>query len=219
MSERKAPQADNRDTERRAVFEGEDPFATIERWLGEATASELNDPNAMSLATADADGLPDVRMVLLKEVEPAGSQPDGRGAFVFYSNYESAKGQELAENPQAAILLHWKSLRRQIRARGRVEKVAAEMSDAYYATRPLQSRLGAIASKQSRPLSSRAALMADVAALALRHPLGPSRPAHWGGYRIVPSQIEFWADGAFRLHDRFRWTWTGERWETQRLCP
>ncbi|MEO1328417.1 MAG: pyridoxal 5'-phosphate synthase [Pseudomonadota bacterium] len=208
------PQDDDPNTPS-ALFAGDDPFEIAERWLAEARESEPNDPNAMALATADADGLPNVRMVLLKEIEASGSVSGGsvsgalggRGAFIFYTNFESAKGRELEANPQAALVMHWKSLGRQIRARGQVSLVEPEKADAYYRSRALQSRLGAWASQQSRPLSSRGALMAEVARFAAKHPLDPPRPPHWGGLRITPSEIEFWADGAFRLHDRVRWTW------------
>lgn len=206
---------------------GRDPFAVAQAWLAEATDSEINDPDAMALATVDASGLPNVRMVLLKEIEPCGALAaafgDPRGAFVFYTNYESAKGEELAATGKAALVLHWKSLRRQVRARGRVERVEPEKADAYFASRGLQSRIGAVASRQSRPLSSRAALMADAALVAARHPLGPPRPEHWGGFRIIPEEIEFWRDGAHRLHDRWRWRWEGApesaAWRVERLNP
>ena len=164
--------------------------------------TEPNDPNAIALATVDAAGLPDCRMVLLKEIEGAGAD----GAFVFYTNYESAKGTEIEATGVAAFVMHWKSLRRQIRVRGLVSRVEAEQADSYYNSRALQARIGAWASRQSRPLESRAALMAEVARQGINHGLSPRRPPHWGGYRIRPVEIEFWADGAFRLHDRFRWS-------------
>lgn len=201
------------------IFAGDDPFALAQTWLTEAAASEPNDPNAVALATADADGLPNVRMVLLKEIEPAA---EAGGAFVFYTNHEGAKGRELAANPKAALVFHWKSLHRQIRVRGPVEQVSAEQSDAYYHSRAYKSRIGAWASAQSRPLKSRAALMAEVAKVAARHPVNPPRPPHWGGYRIRPVEMEFWADGEFRLHDRFRWTRNDlekQDWEVARLNP
>ena len=185
-------------TKRTGIFAGDDPFRIARDWLEEARASERNDPNAIALATAGADGLPNVRMVLLKDIEEA--------AFVFYTNYESAKGRELSENPQAAFVMHWKSLRRQIRVRGQVTREDGDKADAYYASRALESRIGAWASQQSRPLRSREALMAEVARQGVKQGLNPGRPPFWGGFRIVPSEIEFWADGAFRLHDRFRWT-------------
>ena len=203
---------------KRDLFGGDDPFALARAWLAEAEASEPNDPNAIALATADASGLPNVRMVLLKEIE----ESQTKGGFVFYTNHEGAKGRELAANPQAALVAHWKSLRRQVRVRGPVERVADAQADAYYNSRAYQSRIGAWASKQSRPLRSRAALMAEVAKYAARFPVNPPRPPHWGGYRIRPVEIEFWADGDFRLHDRFRWTRpdvgkTG--WKVERLNP
>lgn len=189
-------------TDRSGIFAGDDPFALARAWLNEATRTEANDPNAIALATVDAAGLPDCRMVLLKEIEGSGAE----GAFVFYTNYESAKGVEIEATGVAAFVMHWKSLRRQIRVRGHVSRVEAEQADDYYNTRPLQARIGAWASRQSRPLESRAALMAEVARQGINHGLSPRRPPHWGGYRIRPVEIEFWADGAFRLHDRFRWS-------------
>lgn len=201
------------------IFNGDDPFAMAQAWLAEATESELNDANAMALATSDETGLPNVRMVLLKEIEPAAKNG---GGFVFYTNFESAKGVELRANPQAALVLHWKSLHRQVRVRGRVEEVEAGQADEYYNSRAYQSRIGAWASAQSRPLKSRAALVAEVAKHTARHPVKPPRPPHWGGFRIRPVEMEFWADGDFRLHDRFRWTRTGpesDDWTVQRLNP
>ena len=189
-----------------------DPFAVFSAWLGEAAASEPNDPSAMALATVDADGLPNVRMVLLKD-----HGPDG---FVFYTNKESAKGGELAVTPKAAAVFHWKSLRRQVRIRGPVEEVDAATSDAYYASRDRGSRIGAWASKQSRPLESRFALEKAVAAVTARHAVGDiPRPDHWGGFRIVPVEIEFWKDGAFRLHDRIVFASNGDHWSKTRLYP
>ncbi|NNE89033.1 MAG: pyridoxamine 5'-phosphate oxidase [Silicimonas sp.] len=198
---------------RSGIFEGNDPFEIARRWLGEAEASEPNDPNAIALATSGPDGLPNVRMVLLKDIE--------NDAFVFYTNYESAKGQELKANPQAAFVLHWKSLRRQIRVRGRVTVEDGPQADAYYATRALKSRIGAWASRQSEPLSSREALVAEAAKMGLTHGLNPKRPPFWGGFRITPVQIEFWADGEFRLHDRFQWRKerTNGDWSVTRLHP
>lgn len=200
-------------TKRSGIFSGDDPFRLARQWLGEAEALEPNDPNAIALATVDPDGMPNVRMVLLKEIEPEG--------FVFYTNYESAKGQELNVNGKAAFVMHWKSMRRQIRVRGLVEKVEEALSDAYFNSRSLQSRLGAWASRQSQPLTSRAALMAEVAKVTAKHGANPKRPPYWGGYRIVPTEIEFWADGAFRLHDRFRWSRDEiqDSWRIQRLNP
>ena len=188
-------------SDRGGIFAGDDPFAIARAWLAEAEKAEPNDPNAIALATVDAEGLPDVRMVLLKEIEGAGAD----GAFVFYTNHESAKGCQIEATGVAAFVMHWKSLRRQIRVRGHVSRVEPELADAYYQSRALQSRIGAWVSAQSRPLQSRAALMAQVARQGINLGLNPPRPPHWGGYRIRPVQIEFWADGAFRLHDRFRW--------------
>ncbi|MGZ9809821.1 pyridoxamine 5'-phosphate oxidase [Pseudoroseicyclus sp. H15] len=200
-------------SERGGIFAGDDPFALAREWLAEAEKSEPRDANAIALATANSDGLPNVRMVLLKEIEA--------NAFVFYTNYESAKGQELAANPQAAFVMHWKSLGRQIRARGPVVREDGPQADAYYRSRGLQSRLGAWASQQSRPLASRGALMAEVAKVGLKQGADPERPPFWGGFRLTPVEIEFWADGAHRLHDRFRWTREeGENdWSISRLNP
>ena len=200
-------------SERTGIFAGDDPFVIARSWLAEAEASEPNDPNAIALSTVDAAGMPNARMVLLKDIEAA--------AFVFYTNYGSAKGQELAESGKAAFVLHWKSLRRQIRVRGTVSREEGAQADAYYASRSLQSRLGAWASQQSQPLSSRSSLMADVAKVTLQQGPNPKRPPFWGGFRITPVEIEFWADGAFRLHDRFQWRRTDPEssWIVQRLNP
>ena len=199
-------------------FEGEDPFLIARAWLAEAEAVEPNDANAIALATVDAEGMPDVRMVLLKDIESYG---DGQGAFVFYTNYDSAKGQQIAATGKAAFVLHWKSLRRQIRVRGLVTREEGSQADEYFASRSLKSRIGAWASHQSQPLSSREALMAEAAKQALTKGPNPPRPPFWGGFRIRPLEIEFWADGAFRLHDRFRWSRLslGENWFVQRLNP
>ncbi len=191
-----------------------DPFALFEEWFAEAKASEPNDPEGMALATTGPDGLPDVRMVLMKG-------RDARG-FVFYTNAESAKGAQLGANPQAALLFHWKSLRRQVRARGPVEAVTEAESDAYFASRPRDSRIGAWASRQSRPLESRFALEKAVAKYAARHAIGEvPRPPYWRGFRIRPVQIEFWHDRPFRLHDRlvFRRDAPEGEWRRERLYP
>ncbi len=200
-------------SDRTGIFAGDDPFEIARRWLSEAEASEINDPNAIALSTVDADGMPNVRMVLLKEIEA--------DAFVFYTNYDSRKGQEIAAAGKAAFVLHWKSLHRQIRVRGTVTREDGEKADAYYASRSLKSRLGAWASKQSQPLGSRTDLMAEVAKVTARLGPNPPRPPFWGGFRITPTEIEFWADGAFRLHDRFRWVRPVEKdsWEISRLNP
>ena len=209
--------------DRTGLFAGDDPFALARSWLAEAEKSEINDPNAIALASVDADGLPNVRMVLLKDIEADGR---GDGAFVFYTNYDSAKGQEIAASGKAAFVMHWKSLRRQIRVRGPVEREEGPPADAYFASRSLKSRLGAWASRQSRPLDSRATLMAEVAKVTAQQGTAPARPPFWGGFRIRPVEIEFWADGAFRLHDRFRWTRDGagqevlsNGWSVTRLNP
>ncbi len=205
-------------SDRDGKFAGDDPFVLAQAWLAEAEATEINDPNAIALATVDGEGLPNVRMVLLKDIEVNG---DGTGAFVFYTNYDSQKGQEIAASGKAAFVMHWKSLRRQIRVRGTVTREDGPKADAYYASRSLKSRLGAWASQQSRPLSGRAHLMAEVAKVTAQHGPNPARPPFWGGFRIDPVEIEFWADGAFRLHDRFRWRKdaAAESWEVQRLNP
>lgn len=175
----------------------QDPLALFDDWFAAARASEPNDPEAMALATADAAARPSVRMVLLKG-------HDARG-FVFYTNDDSRKGGELAANPRASLLFHWKSLRRQVRVEGDVERVAAAEADAYFATRGRDSQLGAWASEQSRPLSDRATFMARVEQMNTRFAAGAvPRPPHWGGYRVVPRAIEFWSDGAHRLHERRR---------------
>ena len=203
---------------RTGIFEGEDPYALAQAWLKEAEGAEPKDANAVALATVDKTGLPNVRMVLLKEIEPQQT----RGGFVFYTNFESAKGRELEAGMKAALVFHWKSLDRQVRLRGPVELVPAKQADAYYNSRAYQSRIGAWASKQSRPLSNRRSLMAEVAKLAAKYPRNPPRPPHWGGFRIRPVEIEFWANGDFRLHDRFRWTRMNPdttAWTVQRLNP
>ena len=199
--------------DRTGIFAGDDPFALARAWLSEAQSTEPNDPNAIALATVDASGLPNVRMVLLKEIEAQ--------AFVFYTNYGSRKAQEIEGAGGAAFVMHWKSLRRQVRVRGPVSRVEGPQADAYYQSRSLQSRLGAWASHQSEPLSSRAALVAEVARVTARHGTNPPRPPFWGGYRLVPLEIEFWADGPFRLHDRFRWArpTPDVPWDVTRLNP
>lgn len=205
--------AQERDMTRDGLFSGNNPFDIVTKWLTEAWETEPNDANAIALATSGLSGLPNVRMVLLKEIE--------QGGFVFYTNRESAKGDELEENQQAAFVLHWKSLRRQVRARGPVEQVSPEQSDAYFNSRHPQSRAGAIASHQSRPLDARETLVAATAAIRAKYDDAPPRPDNWGGYRIRPVEIEFWADGEHRLHDRFRWTRDDPDgdWTVTRLHP
>jgi pyridoxamine 5'-phosphate oxidase len=194
--------------------EAAEPFLLFKQWLDEASASEPNDANAVALATVDADGLPDVRMVLLKGVDQHG--------FVFYTNFESAKGREILGNMKAALCFHWKSLRRQVRVRGPVEVVSDAEADAYYATRPRGSRIGAWASKQSRPLESRFALEKAVAEYTARYAIGDiPRPKHWSGFRIVPRTIEFWHDRPFRVHDRMVFSRAADTdgWNKTRLYP
>jgi pyridoxamine 5'-phosphate oxidase len=194
------------------LTEVSDPVALFSAWLAEAETSEPEDPNAMALATVDAGGLPDVRMVLLKA--------HGADGFVFYTNVESRKGAELAVNPRAAICFHWKSLGRQVRARGPVAPVSPEEADAYFASRHRASRIGAWASQQSRPLESRFALEKSVAAYTAKYAIGEiPRPEYWSGYTLKPVEIEFWRSGAFRLHERVRFTRAGEKWEKVLLYP
>jgi len=192
-----------------------DPFRLFNRWLKDAAVREINDPNAMSLATVDETGMPDVRMVLLKG--------EDKDAFVFYTNYESRKGQEILSSMKAALCFHWKSLRRQVRIRGLVEKVSDEEADAYYASRPRVSRIGAWASRQSRPLESRFALEKAVAEYTVRYAAGSiPRPPYWSGFRIRPVFMEFWHDRPFRLHDRVLFTRTSldkKNWKAERLYP
>ena len=189
-----------------------DPIALIQEWFGHATASEPNDPGAMALATVGADGSPDVRIVLLRGVDQRG--------MVFFTNLQSAKGGQLEQNPEAALCLHWKSLRRQIRVRGRVEKVSAAEADAYFAGRPREARIGAWASRQSQPLSSREALDAAVAETAAQYPdERVPRPDFWSGFRVIPQEIEFWAEGPFRLHQRMLFTRKGKGWAAGLLYP
>ncbi len=196
-----------------------EPFDLFETWFADAHAHEPNDPNAMALATVDADGLPNVRTVLLKGLDAAG--PANRG-FVFYTNTESAKGRELLAAGKAALCFHWKSLRRQVRVRGLVSTVVDAEADAYYASRPRGSRLGAWASAQSRALEGRFALEKAVALVTARYPVGDiPRPPHWSGFRVTPVEIEFWHDRPFRLHDRvvFRRANEAAPWRRERLYP
>ena len=188
------------------------PIDIFQEWLAAAEQSEPNDPTAMCLATVDAEGNPSARMVLLKGVDQRG--------FAFYTNFEGRKGRELTAHPRAALCFHWKSLRKQVRVEGPVEPVSAAEADAYFATRARASQIGAWASDQSRPLDSRATLEARVAATQARYEGRPiPRPPNWSGFRVTPTAIEFWKDGAFRLHDRIRFTRLGLEWATERLYP
>ncbi len=195
-----------------AEIEAGEPFALFGQWLADAKAREPNDANAMTLATVDDDGLPDARMVLLKDFDAAG--------FVFYTNTGSAKGVELDANPKAALLFHWKSLRRQVRIRGTVTRVSDAEADAYFASRARQSQIGAWASDQSRPLPDRFALEKRVAEFTVKFGLGKvDRPPFWTGYRVAPQALEFWRDRAFRLHDRVRFVRAGDGWARSKLYP
>jgi pyridoxamine 5'-phosphate oxidase len=196
-----------------------EPFTLFEDWFAEAQKSEPNDPNAMALATVDSHGLPNVRMVLLKGLDDAGTASRG---FIFYTNLGSAKGRELVANPQAALVFHWKSLERQVRVRGAIAPVTGVEADAYFASRPRASRIGAWASDQSRALAGRFALEAAVAKFTAKYAVGEiPRPPHWSGFRLTPVEIEFWANRPFRLHDRmvFRRGGQSETWQKTRLYP
>ena len=194
------------------IFGRTEPVALFIEWMADAKATEPNEANAMALSTVDADGMPDSRMVLLKDVDA--------GGFTFYSNRESAKGVELTASPAAALLFHWKSLRRQVRVRGRIEPVSTAEADAYFASRARESRIGAWASDQSRPLDSREALEAAVAAQTARFEgQDVPRPERWIGWRVIPQTVEFWRDRPFRLHDRLRFDRDGDGWRTGRLWP
>jgi pyridoxamine 5'-phosphate oxidase len=189
----------------------EDPLRQFQTWLEQAIKAELPEPNAMTLATVGANGRPSTRIVLIKGVDERG--------LVWYTNYESRKGRELAHNPYAALQFHWVELERVVRIEGRVEFAGAEESDRYYASRPLDSRIGAWASPQSQPIASRAVLVANAAKAAARHGLNPPRPPHWGGYRLVPDRWEFWQGRRSRLHDRLCYRLDGGVWRRERLAP
>lgn len=198
---------------REGIFAGDNPFEIARRWLMEARAAEVNDPDAVALSTVDARGLPNARIVLMREITDE--------VFSFFTNYESAKGQEIEASGKCAFVMHWKSLRRQIRVRGDVARSDPARSDAYYQGRALGSRIGAWASEQSRPLEDRETLMARVDQYSEQHGDTPTRPPFWGGYDITPTEIEFWADGASRLHDRFQWCREAKSaaWKIIRLNP
>ncbi|NNU80492.1 pyridoxamine 5'-phosphate oxidase [Halovulum dunhuangense] len=198
--------------DRHGIFAGDNPFDIARRWLDEAWDAEINDANAIALSTVDAHGMPNVRMVLVKEIE--------QDAFVFYTNYGSVKAGELDGAGKAAFLFHWKSLRRQIRVRGTVTREDGPQADAYYNSRGLGSRLGAWASQQSSVIANRAELEARLRAVQAEHGENPPRPPFWGGFRVKPVSFEFWADGEHRLHDRFRWLSDGQGgWTIDRLSP
>ena len=193
------------------AVEAIDPIALFGAWLAQASATEANDPNAMALATAAANGQPSVRMVLMKHVDELG--------FTFYTNVESQKGHELTENPRAALCFHWKSVRRQVRVEGTVEELTAQDADEYFHSRSRKSQIGAVASQQSRPLGNRAELETKAKALAEEFPETVPRPDYWRGFRVVPQRIEFWQDGADRLHDRIVFSREGDAWSKTRLYP
>jgi pyridoxamine 5'-phosphate oxidase len=198
---------------KRDIFAGEDPIKLFKEWLLEAEVTEMNDPNAIALASVDGEGLPNVRIVLLKDIS--------QDSFVFYTNYGSVKSQELQASKKASFAIHWKSLRRQIRVRGNVVLEDGSLADSYYASRSLKSRIGAWASRQSSPLESREELESKFKSYSVSLGNEPARPPFWGGYRLIPTEIEFWADGADRLHDRYRWSRANveSNWHVTRLQP
>lgn len=193
------------------ISAGTDPFVLFQTWFDEAVTAEINDPDAIALASVNADGMPSVRMVLLRQWSKDG--------FLFFTNYQSRKSGELLATGKAAFCMHWKSLRKQVRVTGQVGKATAAQSDAYFNSRGRGSQIGAWASAQSQPLGSRAELMAQVEAHDKRFPDAVTRPPHWGGFCLVPEEIEFWADGEHRLHDRFRFTRADSGWDIRRLNP
>ena len=201
------------DPTKKCIFEGDDPFEIARRWYLEANETELNDPDAVALATIDERGLPNVRMVLMRFILD--------DAFVFFTNYESVKAAEILSSGKAAFVYHWKSLRRQIRVRGVVSKEDLELSDKYFGERSVESRYGAWASKQSKPLSDKSVLFESIEKVKVELGSNPPRPDFWGGFKLTPTEIEFWADGKYRLHDRFRWSRSdiAMEWEVNRLYP
>ncbi len=196
-----------------SLGEGETPLSLVQDWLDYAQSKKIPDHNAMALATSDQEGKPNVRMVLLKEIDQRG--------FIFFTNYKSKKGEEISHCSEVAFSLHWRTLKRQTRVKGRAEFLEQEKSDEYFHSRPLESRYGAWASRQSAILPSRNHLLKSVAKITLKLGTSPPRPEFWGGYRIIPSEIEFWSEGKFRIHDRIRWVWSREnsKWEAIRLYP
>ena len=207
------PEAEFQMEKRNGIFEGNDPFVIAQRWLSEAEVCEINDPNAMALSTVDQSGFPNARMVLLKSIEP--------NAFVFYTNYESRKSNEINETAKGAICFYWKSLNRQVRLTGSINKVSDQVSDKYYQSRSRGSRIGAWASKQSRELESREVLMEKVKLLESKYDEDIPRPTFWGGFALKPDEFEFWEDGDFRLHDRFvlKPTSLKNEWTAKRYYP
>ena len=201
------------DTKKRNVFSSEDPFELYRRWRKEASASEINDPDAIALATVDYYGLPNVRMVLLRVLENDG--------FVFFTNYSSAKGMEIESSGKVAFVSHWKSIRRQVRVRGVIAKDSSELSEKYFSQRPLGSRIGAWASKQSSKLENKEVLLTKIRKLSKDLGQNPAKPSFWGGFRIKPLEMEFWSDGAYRVHDRFLWKRASldADWSIDRLSP
>jgi pyridoxamine 5'-phosphate oxidase len=199
-----------------SVMQATEPFQHFQDWMAEAAKSEVNDPNAMTLATCTPAGMPSARIVLLKGIDAGTATPRG---FVFYTNTQSRKGGELAGNPHAALLFHWKTLQRQVRVEGAIEAVTPAEADAYYDTRARISRLGAWASEQSRPLPARAELERRVAELDVKYPDAIPRPPHWSGFRVIPAYMEFWQDMPYRLHDRRTYTRTDQGWATGALYP
>ena len=195
------------------IFDGVDPILIAKKWLKEAEITEINDANAMALASVDQEGCPNVRMVLLKEIES--------NAFIFYTNYNSVKANEIVESGNAAMVIHWKSLRRQVRVRGRIEKTSSDQANQYFVSRSLNSRYGAIASDQSKPLDSRETLLLRASKVADEEGQHPRRPKNWGGFKIIPFEIELGADDEDRIHDRFRYIFKSEekKWSKQRLYP
>lgn len=210
---------DENDGDDGGLIEAGEPFALFQSWLALAEKSEINDPNAVAVATVDGDGLPNVRMVLLKGVDPEGTEARG---FLFYTNFEGTKGRELLAHPKAAMCFHWKSIERQVRVRGPVSVVSDAEADAYFASRHRLSRIGAWASRQSRPLESRFALESEVARYTAKFAVGEiPRPPYWSGFRLTPVEIEFWRSRPFRLHDRMVFRRDGPQgsWKKMRLFP